>query len=184
MNSSSEKHRHEAERSIESPVFGLLVISSSRYHALKRNQSVKDESGDLAQKILVEHGYKVGSRLLVNDDVHAIRLNVLKQLFEVNCDACVTMGGTGVSPRDVTVEAVKPLLDKELIGFSEILRAESYKKIGGAAMMTRAVAGVISGKVVVCLPGSPDSVQTGLALILGELKHLIHIARQNPISTP
>jgi molybdenum cofactor biosynthesis protein B len=182
MSSSSEKHRREAERLIGSPVFGLLVISSSRYYAFSRGESVTDESGDLAQKILEANGYKVGSRLLVNDDVHIIRFNVLKQLFEAGCDACVTVGGTGVSPRDLTVEAVRPLLDKELSGFPEILRVESFKKIGGASMMTRALAGVINGKVVVCLPGSPDSVETGLTLILVELKHLMRIARQNSVS--
>lgn len=85
-----------------------------------------------------------------------------------------------VSPRDVTIESVAPTLDKEIPGFGELFRKVSYDKIGSAAMLSRALAGSISGKVVFCLPGSPDAVQTAMEkLILPEVEHIIRVAREH-----
>jgi len=72
---------------------------------------------------------------------------------------------------------VKPFMEKELPGFGEVLRAESFKKIGSAAILTRATAGTAKGKLVVCLPGSPDAVETALRIFLPEFPHVISIAR-------
>ncbi len=89
----------------------------------------------------------------------------------------IFLGGTGLSSRDVTFEAIAPLLDKSLDGFGEIFRRLSYDSIGSPAMMTRAIGGVVDSRVVFCLPGSPDAASLGMDLILKELPHAIFIAR-------
>jgi molybdenum cofactor biosynthesis protein B len=107
-----------------------------------------------------------------------IRRAVLKALKSPRIDAAITSGGTGITPSDVTLEAVEPLLEKALQGFGEIFRWLSYQSIGSAAVMTRAFAGVAKGKVIFCLPGSPQAVKLCLEkLILPEAGHIILHAR-------
>jgi molybdenum cofactor biosynthesis protein B len=116
--------------------------------------------------------------VLIPDRIGLLR-NTLRDALRSSVDAVVITGGTGIAPSDVTVEAVTPLLEKQLPGFGELLRKISYDKIGSAAMMTRAIAGVVKGKAVFCLPGSPDGVATAVtSLILPELGHVLSIARQ------
>ncbi|MCW4020201.1 MAG: molybdopterin-binding protein, partial [Candidatus Bathyarchaeota archaeon] len=103
----------------------------------------------------------------------------MKALKSRKTDAVITSGGTGISPTDVTIEAVQPLLEKELHGFGELFRTISYKKIGSAAVLTRAIAGVAKGKIVFCLPGSPQSVSLALEeLILTEAGHIMKHTRE------
>jgi molybdenum cofactor biosynthesis protein B len=103
---------------------------------------------------------------------------VRKALQSQKVDAVITCGGTGISPSDVTIETVELLLDKQLSGFGEIFRWLSYDEIGSAAVMTRAMAGVAKGKVVFCLPGSPQAVRLCVErLILPEVGHIILHAR-------
>lgn len=101
----------------------------------------------------------------------------VKRFLAGKCDVLVLMGGTGVSGRDVTIETVRPLLEKELDGFGELLRQVGYRKIGAAAMLTRATAGVARGKLVLCLPGSPGAVRDALRAFGGELPHALFVAR-------
>jgi len=174
-----EKHRMAAEQAYSKLRFGLITVSSSRYAAKKQGLEVKDESGDSAQRIIEASGHSVVSRVIVDDEKHMIRLAVLKQLFEAGCDVCVTLGGTGVSPRDYTVEAVRPLFDRELTAFQNLFFEKSYSEIGSAAMLTRTTAGVIGGKLVFCLPGAPEAAATGLNIVLSEAKHLLSVANQS-----
>src|SRR3972149_3609626 len=91
-------------------------------------------------------------------------------------DSIIITGGTGLLPYDITIESIRPFYQKEISGFGELFRKISYDKIGPAAMLTRASAGLVKGKAIFCLPGSPDAVQTALEkLILPELGHLIRI---------
>jgi molybdenum cofactor biosynthesis protein B len=122
-------------------------------------------------------GYTLASSKIVDDDVGMIRLGLLKSLYEEKADVVVLTGGTGLAPRDVTVEAVGPLLDKALEGFGDLFRKVSYDQVGSAALLSRATAGSTGGKLVFCLPGSPRAVETALDLILPELPHGVHIAR-------
>jgi molybdopterin adenylyltransferase len=89
----------------------------------------------------------------------------------------VLTGGTGVSSTDVTIETVRPFFEKEIEGFGEIFRSVSYQRIGPAAALSRATAGVARGKLVMCLPGAPDAVRTALELFVGEIPHVLHLAR-------
>lgn len=136
-----------------------------------------DESGDLAQELIEANMGVVVERSLVPDDAKLIRRTISLALTEKKLDVIVLTGGTGVSTTDVTIETVRPLLEKEIEGFGEIFRSVSYQRIGVAAALSRATAGVAKGKVVLCLPGSPDAVGTALELFMGEIPHVLHLSR-------
>jgi len=103
-----------------------------------------------------------------------------RALASKSVDALIITGGTGLSPSDITIETITPLMTREIPGFGELFRKVSFDKIGSAAMLSRAVAGLVKNKVVFCLPGSPDAVQTAMEqLILPELGHVLRIARQH-----
>ena len=90
----------------------------------------------------------------------------------------VFTGGTGLTKSDVTIEALRPLFEKEIEGFGDVFRFYSIQEVGTAAFLTRATAGVVKGKVFVLLPGSPNAVKTGLRILLGEVSHLLYLVRQ------
>ena len=172
------KLRHEHDRMNISDVKAYIItVSTSKYREYLEGKKPQDISGDLAEKMIRERGAVVVGRSLVDDDVHMIRSLVESLVLREDIDMIIITGGTGVSPRDVTIEAVKPLLEKELEGFGEIFRWISYQKRGGIAMLSRATAGIINRKLIVVLPGSPDAVSTGLELILDQATHILSIAR-------
>lgn len=140
-------------------------------------EPVSDESGDLAQRMIEHAGWAVVGRRLFPDDARLLRGAVSRALREPALDAIVITGGTGVSSTDVTIETVRPLLEKEIEGFGEIFRSVSFEKVGAAAALSRATAGVAKGKLLMCLPGSPEAVRTALELFLGEVPHVLHLAR-------
>lgn len=117
-------------------------------------------------------------RELVDDDKEMIVDALNDGLGRERVDVVVFTGGTGFSPRDVTVDAIRPLFEKEIEGFGELMRSVSYGKIGSPAMLSRTTAGLISGKLVICLPGSPDGVETGLDLIMPDIPHIVFVARK------
>jgi molybdenum cofactor biosynthesis protein B len=142
-------------------------------------EKIEDISGDLIAELLKQHGYTLAFRRVVADDESLIKKELSEALRLQNVDAVILCGGTGISPTDVTIETVKPLLDKELHGFGEIFRWLSYQTIGSAAVMTRAVAGVAGGKGVFCIPGSPQAVRLCLEkLILPEVGHIVFHAKE------
>jgi len=124
-------------------------------------------------------GHRVVGTDLVADDVAAIRTAVWRLLAEPGLDVVVLTGGTGFSPRDLTVEAVAPLFDRAVEGFGELFRMLSYQQVGAAAMLSRAAAGLVRDRAVFLLPGSPKAVALALeALILPEAAHLLAQARR------
>ncbi len=162
---------HKHERRIDYKV-GIITVSTSRYKRYGKVRELKniyeDESGELIAK---EFRDKVSAYILVPDNIEDIR----SAIFEIftKADVCIINGGTGVSPFDVTIEAVEPLFTKKLDGFGEIFRKLSYEEIGVDAILSRATAGIISNKVVFCLPGSIKAVKLGLKLIKPVLTHLL-----------
>lgn len=178
MSGSPSEHKREAESLHIEPRIGILVVSSSRYARVKRGVTVDDESGDKAEEALRAAGLAIRKRSLVDDNVGMIRLGVLKMLIEDECNVCFTIGGTGVSKRDVTIEAMVPLFDKEIPGFAELFREKSVEKVGTAAFLTRSTAGVVSDALVFCLPGSPDAALLGVQLAIPEIKHLLYIVNK------
>ena len=131
----------------------------------------KDLSGRALKEGLTQLGYQVMGHKLVQDDVHQIATTIKGALAD-GIDLIVTTGGTGISPTDVTPEATKPLLEKELPGFAEAMRAYSREKIP-TADLSRGLAGVNGKSLIINLPGSPGAVKDGL-VIIGRLAGHIH----------
>lgn len=167
-----EEHRSKSSSAIKIAVF---TASTSRYAKIQRGDNVVDDSGTIAVELLKNLGYAVEYLGVVNDDVAMIREKLFEALSH-NADVVLVSGGTGLARRDLTIEAIKPLLEKEIEGFGEILRFESYKKIGPAAALTRATAGTINKKVIIVLPGSPDAVKMAIDIFGKELPHFVYIA--------
>ena len=143
-----------------------------------------DVSGRLAAERVEAAGGRVVERLAVGDEAGPIRHGVEALLARPDVDVVVLTGGTGISPRDVTPEAVEPLLDRALPGFGELFRQLSFAEIGPPAMLSRAVAGVAlregaAAKAVFALPGSPDAVALALdRLVAPVVEHLLAQARR------
>jgi molybdenum cofactor biosynthesis protein B len=147
--------------------FSILTISDTRTEKT-------DESGRiLFEEISREH--EVVERRIVKDDGHAIQVAICE--LAKSSDIVVTTGGTGVSRRDNTVAAVKPLLSRELPGFGEIFRALSFEEIGSASYLSGALAGIKGDSAIFCLPGSPAACRLGVRLVLEQASHLIHMLR-------
>ncbi len=173
MSGPVREHREAAPRSV---TVGIVTASTSRFNRALRKEVFTDESGDAVEEVLRRAGHNVRRYGVVDDDVRMIRRALFRALEE-GCEAFVVIGGTGVTPRDVTVEALRPLFEKELPGFGELFRLESYRRIGSAAMMSRATAGVVRGMAVFAFPGSPDGARLAAEMVAQELPHLVHLAR-------
>jgi len=133
-----------------------------------------DRSGQLIQRLLAENGHTLAAYHLIPDEPGQLTELVLSLLQRPDVDALLTNGGTGISPRDQTIDAIEQLFDKPLPGFGELFRMLSYQQIGSAALLSRAIAGIIQSKPVFCLPGSTKAVDLAMTrLILPELRHLL-----------
>jgi molybdenum cofactor biosynthesis protein B len=132
-----------------------------------------DTSGALIMSSLKERGHTVVSYHLVKDDPSVIRKLIKQGAKDRHVQAIIVNGGTGISRRDSTFEAIDGLLEKRLDGFGEIFRALSYQDIGSAAIMSRATAGLYKGTIVISIPGSEKAVLLAMdKLILDELGHM------------
>ncbi len=174
MSKTAAEHKERAPTSIR---FAVITVSTSRFERLKRGKGVEDPSGQLIVRLLEEAGHSIAIRKVIGDKAELIRGALLEALE--TADAIVTCGGTGVSPSDVTIETVNPMLEKELPGFGEILRSISFDQVGSASLLTRAIAGVVRRKPIFCLPGSPQAVETALKrLIIPEVGHIVVHAKE------
>lgn len=162
---------HQAKAAKVSTVqCAVLTISDSRTEA-------DDESGRLIQEGLKAAGHAVVAYRLLRNDLTTIQSEVMR-LLEAGLQCIICTGGTGLSRRDVTIEAITPLLDKVVDGFGELFRHLSHEEVGTAALMSRALAGTSRAAVIIALPGSREAVRLALErLILPELKHLVWVAR-------
>jgi molybdenum cofactor biosynthesis protein B len=152
--------------------FAILTVSDSRTEAT-------DTGGKRLRELVEAAGHHVVSAVIVRDHTAAIRAAVEAALAAAGVDVVLGTGGTGVSPRDVTLEAVRPLFEKELPGFGELFRALSYAEIGSAAMMSRTTAGLARGRAIFLLPGSPAALALAMEkLVLPEARHLVSQSRR------
>jgi len=164
---------HYKHRKFTKPLnFALIVVSDTRYREEKEGKESSDETTPMFKRLVEEAGHRFILRKIVPDDAEMI-VEAVRHAVDEGADLVVTSGGTGLSERDVTLEALGQLFEKRIPGFGELLRLESYKEIGSAAMLTRADAGVYRGTPIFCLPGSPNAVHIALTkLILPEAVHL------------
>lgn len=133
-----------------------------------------DTSGQLIMRLLKEQGHQVMAYHLVKDEPLLIKERIGDALQTAGIQAIIVNGGTGISRRDSTFEAVDGMLEKRLTGFGEIFRALTYQDIGSPAIMTRATAGIIQGRILFSTPGSENAVRLAMEkLILPELGHLV-----------
>lgn len=159
--------------------FAILSISTSRYEKygnVDRPERAEDVSGKLIWGMIQVQGSEVVHYELISDSIERIKEAFKRSLYS-EADVIITTGGTGLSPTDVTIEAVMPYFEKEIPGFGELFRLKSIEQVGKSVMLTRAVAGVARKKVIFCLPGSPNAVKLALEIILPEVGHIIKHAR-------
>ena len=160
----AHEHKHRTGRPLK---VGVITVSDSRTEAT-------DASGRLIRDLFAAAGHDVAYYEIMPDEPRLIADAVAQRRGAL--DAIVLNGGTGISPRDQTYEAVKGLLEKELEGFGELFRMLSYQEIGSAAFLSRAVAGISAGKILVSLPGSPAACRLGMEkLLLPELGHMANL---------
>ncbi len=132
----------------------VLTISDTR-------DEESDTSGRALADFIVQAGHKLAARALCRDDKTAIQAQIRAWTGGADIDAIITTGGTGLTGRDVTPEAVEPLLDKKIDGFSTIFHLVSYQSVGLSTLQSRALAGIIQGVFIFCLPGSSGAVRDG-----------------------
>ena len=162
---------HDLHRHVRAN-FAVLTISDTR------NEKT-DKSGKNAKELISKKGHQVLAYKIIRNNKSLIQTAVKEILQNPETDVIVTIGGTGISKRDLTVESMSELLDKKIEGFGELFRSLSYREIGEAAMISRATAGTINGKLVFCLPGSKNAVGLALnKLILPGLGHIIKEANR------
>jgi molybdenum cofactor biosynthesis protein B len=160
-------HKAEAPRRVRCFV---LTVSDTR-------TADTDASGRAIIDLLTGAGHIVTGRAIVTDDAPLVRAAVEGQLATPDVEAIITTGGTGIASRDSTYEAVSALMNKRLDGFGELFRMLSFEQVGAAAMMSRACAGLASGRILIALPGSENAVRLAMTrLVLPELGHLVQQA--------
>ena len=161
-----DHHHHD----VESLSAAIITVSSSR-------TLDDDPAGDAIAEAFETVDHEVAVRDVVDDDFNALQTTIDTLVGRDDIDVVVTTGGTGVTPDDVTIEAVSGLFDKELPGFGELFRQRSEAEIGTRVVGTRATAGIVQGVPVFCLPGSENAAELGSEeLIVPEAPHLAGLA--------
>ena len=131
----------------------IIIVSDTR-------TAGTDKSGKLLKKLIEKSGHRVIEKIIVPDDIYAIRSSVSNYIINKEIDVVIASGGTGITGRDGTPEAIKVLLDKEIEGFGELFRSISFDKIKTSSLQTRTLAGVANSTFIFVLPGSVDACST------------------------
>lgn len=147
-------HDNTANREFVPLSIAVLTVSDTRTEAT-------DKSGDLLVSRLETAGHRLAARCIRPDDIYELRATVSAWIADAAVQVIISTGGTGVTGRDGTPEAVTPLLDKQIDGFGEMFRALSWPDIGTSTLQSRCLAGVANGTYVFCLPGSTGACATG-----------------------
>ena len=159
-----EEHKRKSPLKVK---IGVITLSDSRYIESKD----KDISGNIIIDSIKDH--ELVSYSIIPDDAEELLKIVEDLTSNYKADLILTTGGTGIGERDITIETLKPLFSKDLDGFGEIFRYETYKELGTGALLTRANAGVYKKTVIISMPGSPNAVKLGMKIITPELGHLV-----------
>jgi molybdopterin adenylyltransferase len=166
---SQDEHKAQAPVSVGCYV---LTVSDTR-------TADTDTSGRAIRDLLAGAGHVISGHAIVRDEPQQVTAHVRGRLSDPDTQVVIATGGTGITSRDGTYEAVAQLLEKRLDGFGELFRMLSFQEIGAAAMMSRATAGTASGKAIFVLPGSHNAVRLAMTrLILPELGHIVQQLRK------
>ena len=164
-----EEHRRDAPDVI---AFAVVTVSDTR-------DEVEDTSGRLIGELVLGAGHKVVGRYRVRDEREEIESLTRELIDREEIDWIVLTGGSGISKRDVSVEALSPLIEKRIEGFGELFRYLSYIDIGSSAVLSRARAGTARGKIIVLLPGSEEAVRLAMErLVIPEAGHMVREVRR------
>jgi molybdenum cofactor biosynthesis protein B len=163
-----EEHKQLAPAALR---FAVITISDTR-------DAASDRGGAFLVETLSAAGHAVTFREIVVDEREPIAAAVRAAVARGDVDLVLTTGGTGLAPRDVTYDTLKALFDSEIPGFGELFRWLSFREIGAATILSRAIGGLLAGKVVLALPGSPKALKLALAeIVLPEAGHLVQQSR-------
>jgi len=162
---SLSEHKQGAAKAVNCKV---ITVSDTR-------NKDSDKSGKLMMEMLEQAGHTIVDYVIVKDEAAPIKEAILNGCEHDDIDVILTNGGTGIAKRDVTIETVQLLLEKEIVGFGELFRMLSYQEdIGSAAILSRAIAGVVKNKAVFSTPGSTGAVKLAMnKLILPEIGHVV-----------
>jgi molybdenum cofactor biosynthesis protein B len=167
---SLEQHRRESPSVLR---FAVITISDTR-------DAGSDRGGAYLAESLQGAGHVVASRAIVRDESAEIERQVRRVVALADVDLVLTTGGTGIAPRDVTAPTLERMFESPIPGFGELFRWLSFREIGSAAILSRATAGLIAGKVVIALPGSPKALELAMReIILKEAGHLVAQTRSS-----
>ncbi len=169
---SHEKHKEKAAG--QAYTVAVITVSTSRFQKYGKcvdPERCEDESGKIITGLLQKAGHQTAYWLL-KDDALDIETTLVEMLE--TADAAIVCGGTGLTPGDVTIEAVAPMFEKTIPGFGELFRALSYDEVGTASVLTRAAAGAVRGRAIFCIPGSPNAAKLAVSkIIVPELGHIL-----------
>jgi len=161
-----EEHRKKSPINVSC---GVITLSDS-----KSKVSKEDESNDISGKYIfnkLNEKYQVDSYTIIPDEKDSL-LESIEKMIADGIDIIFTTGGTGIGSRDITIETIEPLFEKELKGFGEIFRSKTYDELKSGAILSRATAGVYKKTLIFSMPGSPNAVKLGISIIINELGHL------------
>lgn len=168
---SRDAHRASAPMNID-----LFIVTFS-----DTRDPTTDRGGDLIDKLATAAGHRIRGRVILREQADRVRFEVASLLARDDFDALIATGGTGIAPRDQAPDLFALLYDRVLPGFGELFRMLSFAEIGAAAWLSRASAGIVRGKAVFSLPGSPAAVQLAMErLVLPELGHVVGELRRSP----
>lgn len=174
VSETAKLHKKHAPMDIKCGVITLSDSLSEKY------AKEKDNSEDLSGKYIIdklETKYDVLGYDIIPDD-SSILTQKINDFVDIGVDVIFTTGGTGLTQRDITIETIEKLITKELKGFGEIFRIETYNNIGSVALLTRATAGIYKKTTIFALPGSPNAVEMGLDIVFNELGHIVSHAQK------
>ena len=158
------EHRKESPSAVR---FAVITVSDTR-------DAATDKGGDYLVRAIVDARHVAARRALVRDDASAIDAAVREAVRAGDVDLVLLTGGTGIAPRDVTAPTLERMFESAIPGFGELFRWLSYKEIGSASILSRATAGLVEGKVVIALPGSPKALELAMKeIVLVEAGHLV-----------
>ncbi|MBE2900630.1 molybdenum cofactor biosynthesis protein [Methanothermobacter thermautotrophicus] len=172
---SMEEHRTSAPVDI---TCGVITLSDSKYREFQETGEIPES--DISGRLLVDalsRDYTVSEYTVIPDDGKML-MSAIHEMIDEGVSVIFTTGGTGIGSRDITVETLREIFEKELDGFGEIFRYLSFKELGAGAILSRATAGVYRGTLIFALPGSPNAVKLGIEIVASEIGHLVKHLRE------